>query len=456
MTASNDNDITNDDTRNADFIIGSDPVARAIRDIAAGRIVVVADDEGRENEGDLICAARHATPGNIAFMATHGRGLICTPMSAELADRLDLPPMCITNTDNHQTAFTVSIDHVTTSTGISAYDRSLTALACIDPNTRPEDFRRPGHMFPLVARPGGVLERNGHTEATADLARLAGLEPCGLCCEMMKADGTMMRRGDLERFAAEHDLAYITIAQLQEYRRTHEFPHTVRRVARVSLPTEYGRFTMIGYESEDDGGEHVALVMGSDVLAATTRAATAGTASVNGTSAADTTDTNDLAPVLCRIHSQCMTGDVFGSLRCDCGPQLHEAMRRIAEAGRGVLLYLSQEGRGIGLLNKLRAYELQEQGLDTLDANLKLGFPADAREYETAAAILRDLGIGRIELMTNNPDKIGQLEQAGIVVESRVPIVIAPNEFDARYLSTKEHRMGHLLGVLATQQGELT
>lgn len=406
-------------------------VARAIRDIAAGRIVVVADDESRENEGDLICAARYATTANIAFMASHGRGLICTPMSAELATRLDLPPMCTANTDNHQTAFTVSIDHVTTSTGISARDRSLTALACIDPDTRPQDFRRPGHMFPLVARPGGVLERNGHTEATVDLARLAGLEPCGLCCEMMKEDGTMMRRDDLRAFADEHGLALITIAQLQAYRRAHEFPRTVRRVAQVQLPSDYGTFTMVGYEA--DGAEHVALVMGDDVLAAM-----AGDAPVR-------------EPVLCRVHSQCLTGDVFGSQRCDCGPQLHEAMRRVAERGRGVILYLSQEGRGIGLLNKLRTYELQEQGFDTLDANLKLGFPADAREYETAAAMLRDLGIASIDLMTNNPDKIGQLERAGIVIDRRVPLVIAPTDYDAKYLSTKEHRMGHLLGALAKE-----
>ncbi|RSX52456.1 3,4-dihydroxy-2-butanone-4-phosphate synthase [Bifidobacterium callimiconis] len=408
----------------------ADPVERAIHDIASGRIIVVADDESRENEGDLICAARFATPGNIAFMATHGRGLICTPMSGALAERLDLPPMCTSNTDNHQTAFTVSIDHVTTSTGISARDRSVTALACIDPDAKPGDFRRPGHMFPLVARPGGVLERNGHTEATVDLARLAGLEPCGLCCEMMKTDGTMMRRDDLRAFANEHGLAYITIAQLQEYRRSHEFPHTVRRVATVDLPSRYGRFTMVGYESEN-GGEHVALVMGKDILA-----------SIAGGDAVT-------EPVLCRVHSQCLTGDVFGSMRCDCGPQLQEAMRRIAERGLGVVLYLSQEGRGIGLLNKLRTYELQEQGFDTLDANLELGFPADMREYGTAAAILKDLGIESIDLMTNNPDKVAQLEQAGIVVADRVPIVIEPNEFDARYLSTKQHRMGHLIGAIA-------
>lgn len=423
-----------------------DQVARAIRDIRAGRIVVVADDEGRENEGDLICAARYATPSNIAFMASHGRGLICTPMSAEMADRLELAPMVATNTDNHHTAFTVSIDHVTTSTGISARDRSLTALACIDPNTRPEDFRRPGHMFPLVACEGGVLERNGHTEATVDLARLAGFEPCGLCCEMMKEDGTMMRRGDLERFAAEHDLAYITIAQLQEYRRTHAFPSVVRRVAQVDLPTDYGRFTMVGYESEN-GGEHVALMMGDDILAAMADAENV--SGVSDTAAA-------IPPVLCRIHSQCMTGDVFGSQRCDCGPQLHEAMRRVADSGRGVILYLSQEGRGIGLLNKLRTYELQEQGFDTLDANLKLGFPADAREYDTAAAMLRDLGIASVNLMTNNPDKIEQLKRAGVAVASRVPIVIPPNAFDANYLSTKQRRMGHLLGVPATATTTIT
>ncbi|MBT1165460.1 3,4-dihydroxy-2-butanone-4-phosphate synthase [Bifidobacterium simiarum] len=424
-------------------------VERAIRDIAAGRIVVVADDESRENEGDLICAARFATPKNIAFMASEGRGLICTPMSAKIAERLKLPPMCATNTDNHHTAFTVSIDHIATSTGISARDRSVTAMACVDPEVKPEDFRRPGHMFPLVARDGGVLERNGHTEATVDLARLAGLEPCGLCCEMMKRDGTMMRRDDLRAFAEEHGLTYITIAQLQDYRRTHEFPSVVHRVAQVSLPSEYGQFTMVGYESED-GGEHVALVMGDDLLTAMNTATDAATDAGN-TIHADGTPA-DPRPVLCRVHSQCLTGDVFGSCRCDCGPQLHEAMRRIAEQGRGVLLYLSQEGRGIGLLNKLRTYELQEQGFDTLDANLRLGFPADMREYRTAAAILRDLGVRSIDLMTNNPDKIDQLRQAGITVASRVPIVIAPNEFDARYLSTKQQRMGHLLGVPAKEE----
>ncbi|WP_125968217.1 3,4-dihydroxy-2-butanone-4-phosphate synthase [Bifidobacterium samirii] len=408
----------------------TDAVERAIRDIAAGRIVVVADDERRENEGDLICAARFATPDAIAFMATHGRGLICMPMSRGIADRLELTPMCATNGDNHRTAFTVSIDHVSTSTGISARDRSATALACTDPTSTPDDFRRPGHLFPLVARPGGVLERDGHTEATVDLARLAGLEACGLCCEMMNEDGTMMCRGELRAFAAEHGLTYLTIDQLREYRRTHaDAPHAVRRVAVVDLPSRHGRFVMAGYASAD-GGEHVALIMGDDLIASMR-----GTGRPNG------------GPVLCRVHSQCLTGDVFGSMRCDCGPQLERSMRLIAERGRGVLLYLSQEGRGIGLINKLRAYELQERGLDTLDANLALGFPADAREYDTAAAMLRDLGIDSIELMTNNPDKIDRLTAAGITVADRVPVVVEPNEFDAGYLSVKRRRMGHLLAV---------
>lgn len=381
-----------------------------------GRMIVVVDDPDRENEGDLICAARYADTANINFMATYAKGLICMPMSRILAERLGLSQMVSHNTDNHCTAFTVSIDHVSTGTGISAVERSVTAMKCVDPDARPEDFRRPGHMFPLEAKPGGVLERKGHTEATVDLMRIAGLEECGLCCEIMREDGTMMRTAELMEFAREHGLKIITVESLVMYRKHTE--KWIERVTDVPLPTKYGEFRAYGYVNRINGEHHVALVKG---------------------------DVSTSEPVLCRMHSECLTGDVFGSLRCDCGEQLAEALRRIEKAGRGVLLYLRQEGRGIGLINKLKAYELQEQGMDTVEANIALGFPADMREYDTGAAILADLGVRRLILMTNNPLKIDGLDHYGIEVVSRDPIEMTCNEKNAMYMYTKYKKMGHLL-----------
>ncbi len=381
-----------------------------------GRMIVVVDDPDRENEGDLICAARYADTANINFMATYAKGLICMPMSRILAERLGLSQMVSHNTDNHCTAFTVSIDHVSTGTGISAVERSVTAMKCVDPDARPEDFRRPGHMFPLEARPGGVLERKGHTEATVDLMRIAGLEECGLCCEIMREDGTMMHTAELMEFAREHGLKIITVESLVMYRKHTE--KWIERVTDVPLPTKYGEFRAYGYVNRINGEHHVALVKG---------------------------DVSTGEPVLCRMHSECLTGDVFGSLRCDCGEQLAEALRRIEKAGRGVLLYLRQEGRGIGLINKLKAYELQEQGMDTVEANIALGFPADMREYDTGAAILADLGVRRLILMTNNPLKIDGLDHYGIEVVSRDPIEMTCNEKNAMYMYTKYKKMGHLL-----------
>ena len=381
-----------------------------------GRMIVVVDDPDRENEGDLICAARYADTANINFMATYAKGLICMPMSRILAERLGLSQMVSHNTDNHCTAFTVSIDHVSTGTGISAVERSVTAMKCVDLDARPEDFRRPGHMFPLEARPGGVLERKGHTEATVDLMRIAGLEECGLCCEIMREDGTMMRTAELMEFAREHGLKIITVESLVMYRKHTE--KWIERVTDVPLPTKYGEFRAYGYVNRINGEHHVALVKG---------------------------DVSTGEPVLCRMHSECLTGDVFGSLRCDCGEQLAEALRRIEKAGRGVLLYLRQEGRGIGLINKLKAYELQEQGMDTVEANIALGFPADMREYDTGAAILADLGVRRLILMTNNPLKIDGLDHYGIEVVSRDPIEMTCNEKNAMYMYTKYKKMGHLL-----------
>lgn len=391
-------------------------IEEAVKDLQAGKVIILVDDESRENEGDFVCLAEHATPENINFMATHGRGLICTPVSPDIALRLKLDQMVSHNTDHHETAFTVSIDHKDAKTGISAFERSDTILQMLDTKAVPQDFKRPGHVFPLVAKSGGVFQRQGHTEASVDLARLCGSEPAAVICEIMNPDGTMSRMPDLEKLAEQFDIKIITIEDLYAYRA--EKDPILTRESSVHMPTDFGEFRMVGYSNRLDTEEHVAIVKGNPEL--------------------------EEAPIV-RIHSECLTGDIFHSRRCDCGAQLEKSLELIEQAGAGIVLYMRQEGRGIGLLNKLKAYELQEQGLDTVEANEQLGFPAEMRDYTLCALMLKDLGVSRVRLLTNNPAKTDALIEYGIKVEERLALIIPPTEDNTQYMKTKKQRMHHLI-----------
>lgn len=390
-------------------------IEEALSDLKEGKVIIVCDDEDRENEGDFISLAEKTTPSVINLMVTHGRGLVCVPVEEELAQKLDLFPMVSKNTDPHGTAFTVSIDHKFSTTGISAYERSATVLSMLDPEAKPSDFKRPGHIFPLIAKKGGVLRRTGHTEAAVDLAKLCGAKPAGVICEIMNEDGTMARVPQLRKIADDLNVKMITIKDLIEYRNKKD--NLVKREIEINLPTEFGTFKAVGYSNLVDDKEHVALVKG---------------------------EIDPEKPILVRVHSECLTGDVFGSYRCDCGPQLHAALNQIDQAGNGVLLYMRQEGRGIGLLNKMRAYKLQEEGYDTVEANEKLGFGADLREYGIGAQILKDLGIKKMMLLTNNPRKIKGLKGYDLEVVERVPLQMEMRKENANYLRTKHDKLGHM------------
>lgn len=393
-------------------------IEEALSDLKEGKMLIVVDDMGRENEGDLLMAAEMVTPQAINFMATYGKGLICMPISSTYAKALNLKPMVAVNTDNHETAFTASIDYKETTTGISAFERAMTVVSVFKEGAKAEDFRRPGHMFPLIAKDGGVLERQGHTEAAVDLARLAGFKASGVICEIMKEDGTMARRDDLMAFAKTHDLKMITIEDLIRYRKIHD--NWVEEVVQINLPTAYGDFKAYGFVDQMTGKEHMALVKG---------------------------DIKKAEEVLVRMHSECLTGDVLGSQKCDCGEQLQAALRQIEKEGCGILLYLRQEGRGIGLMNKLRAYKLQEQGMDTVEANLHLGFKDDLRDYAIGAKLLHMLGVQKIRLLTNNPRKISGLEEYGIAVTSREPLELPTNKNNIFYMRTKREKLAHILNL---------